>query len=204
LFTHGREVAADFGEVCCADKGAEATGDFFLDFHHAQILLGLVIGERDARVVEERQDIRLMDLESAAQGACFGAQRRTSAGEDVSVAPDPAFSEERRDVSVLLAIRVHAQKQAFEAVCPKLMFFFGAEDEFAQMMGIAKTMIRSIVPIRDKAVMDEAAFEVREQKEIVDGDLTSVSVNAVPGQLRCAGDMEQCKRPPTRRPVSSA
>ena len=43
IFSSGGEVTADESEVLSAFEGAEATGDFLLDFEHSQILFGPVV-----------------------------------------------------------------------------------------------------------------------------------------------------------------
>ena len=40
---------AQYGEVVCVAPGAEAAGDFLAQFHHAQVALGLLVGERRVR-----------------------------------------------------------------------------------------------------------------------------------------------------------
>ena len=57
LLLSGGDDCAQYGEVVCAASGAEAAGDFLAQFHHAQVALGLVVGEGDLWVGEEAQGL---------------------------------------------------------------------------------------------------------------------------------------------------
>ena len=48
---------AQYGEVIGVASGPEAAGDFLAQFHHAQVALGLVVGEGHSRVGEEAQGL---------------------------------------------------------------------------------------------------------------------------------------------------
>src|SRR4051794_31871124 len=56
----GRQVAANAAEGDRAFGTAESTGDFLLDFEHANILLSQVIVKRHMQVMEEAQNGVLM------------------------------------------------------------------------------------------------------------------------------------------------
>ena len=57
---------AQYGEVVGVAPGAEAAGDFLSQLHHAQVALGLIVGEGHLRVGEEAQ--RLVSAPMQAQG----------------------------------------------------------------------------------------------------------------------------------------
>jgi len=57
---------AQYGEVIGVAWGSEAAGDFLSQFHHAQVALGLIVGEGDLRVDKEAQ--RLVAVSVQAQG----------------------------------------------------------------------------------------------------------------------------------------
>ena len=48
---------AQYGEVIGVASGPEAAGDFLAQFHHAQVALGLVVGEGDLWVGQEAQGL---------------------------------------------------------------------------------------------------------------------------------------------------
>ena len=55
LFAAGAQVAADAAELFRALQGAKAAGDFLPDFDHADVLLGLVVGEGHTDIPQEGQ-----------------------------------------------------------------------------------------------------------------------------------------------------
>lgn len=55
MFAGGRDIAADAGEDLGALERAKGSGYFLLDFHHAKILFGLIVGEGDLEIIEESQ-----------------------------------------------------------------------------------------------------------------------------------------------------
>ena len=57
MLANGRSVRADAGDGLCAVQGAEAAGDFLLHLEHAQVLFGLIVGERDGRITQEGEAI---------------------------------------------------------------------------------------------------------------------------------------------------
>ena len=83
LFSRGGYDGSDASEGARAGHGSEAAGDFHLDLHHSQVLLGLVVGEGDGEVSEESQDIAF-ELVQPDQEIVSGAMRRPSAGSDLS------------------------------------------------------------------------------------------------------------------------
>src|SRR3984885_7620440 len=57
LFSRRSDDGAERGEVLSGVESPESAGDFHLHLHHAQRLLGEVVGERDVEVDEEAQDV---------------------------------------------------------------------------------------------------------------------------------------------------
>src|SRR5215831_4677595 len=55
LLFHGREVASDAAEGLCSGRGAKATADLLLDFHHPQIPLGQIVVKGHRKVFHEGQ-----------------------------------------------------------------------------------------------------------------------------------------------------
>src|ERR1700730_1135166 len=54
LFAHGGEIATNASESNRTVMTSEGARDFLLDFHHANILFGEVIVERDSQVFQAR------------------------------------------------------------------------------------------------------------------------------------------------------
>ncbi len=70
--THGGQVRADAREHPRAIERSESAGYFLLDLHHAQILLGLVVAEGHAEIVQEGEHRALMVLEPKQEVLGFG------------------------------------------------------------------------------------------------------------------------------------
>src|SRR5271157_1616693 len=83
LLSRGGYDGAEAGEGPRAGHCSEAAGDFHLDLHHPQILLGLIVGEGDGEVVEESQHIGF-ELVQPDEEIVSRAMRRPSAGSDRS------------------------------------------------------------------------------------------------------------------------
>ena len=56
-FAGGFDVGPDRRELVGTGQGSAASGDFLVDFHHAEITFGLVVIERDFQVPGEREDV---------------------------------------------------------------------------------------------------------------------------------------------------
>ena len=53
MLAYRGDVAADSGKKFRSLESSETTGDFLFHFHHAGILLRLVVGEGDLEIVEK-------------------------------------------------------------------------------------------------------------------------------------------------------
>lgn len=53
VIASGGEIATDSTKNLSASQSAKCAGDFLLDFHHAERLLGKVVVKRDAKVVHK-------------------------------------------------------------------------------------------------------------------------------------------------------
>ena len=82
LLSGGGDETADDGEVPGAFLAAEAAGDFLLEFHHAPVLLGLIVGEGHVKIVDKAQYV---------VAAGFQTQGEVMAGSALS--PAPAFAQ---------------------------------------------------------------------------------------------------------------
>ncbi len=67
LFSGRCDDGAEGGEVLSGVESAEGAGDFHLHLHHAQRLLGQVVGEGDVEVDEEAQGLVLEVMQPAQQ-----------------------------------------------------------------------------------------------------------------------------------------
>src|ERR1017187_6704754 len=56
LFAAGAEVTADATEYLRSSQCAKAAGDFLSHFDHADVLLGLIVGEGHPSIPQESQD----------------------------------------------------------------------------------------------------------------------------------------------------
>lgn len=72
MFAGRRDIAADAGEDLGALERAEGAGYFLLDFHHTEILFGLIVGERNLEVIEESQDGLAMKRQAIEQVLSLG------------------------------------------------------------------------------------------------------------------------------------
>jgi len=57
LLAHGGQIGACDAEVVSTLRGAKASGDLLFEFGHPSVALGLVVVERNPRIVEEAQYI---------------------------------------------------------------------------------------------------------------------------------------------------
>ncbi len=83
LLSRGGYGGAEVGEGPGAGHCSEAAGDFYLDLHHPQIALGLIVGEGDGEVIAETQHIAF-ELVQPDQEIVSGAMGCPSAGSDLS------------------------------------------------------------------------------------------------------------------------
>ena len=60
LFANGRDIAADVAEDLRAETSAERAGNFLLDLDHAQVTLGQVVIEGNAKIMHEGQRLGLV------------------------------------------------------------------------------------------------------------------------------------------------
>ena len=72
LFRHSREVPTNTAEGNRTRLGAEGPRDFLLDFDHAEILFGPIIGERHAEIAQEEQDRLSIALKAIQEILGFG------------------------------------------------------------------------------------------------------------------------------------
>ncbi len=72
LFARRGQVASNPSKALCPSQGAEAPGYFLAHFDHTDILLGLVIGEGHAPIMQEGEDPGLMLIQAVQQILCFG------------------------------------------------------------------------------------------------------------------------------------
>ncbi len=57
LLAHGGQIGAGDAKGVSALRGAKASGDLLLQFRHPNVALGLVVVERNLRIVEEAQHL---------------------------------------------------------------------------------------------------------------------------------------------------
>jgi len=72
VFSGGGEVGTEPGEALGTEEGAEAAGDFLLEFDHADVLFSLVVGKGDTDVVKESEDGGLVPVEPVEDVLGFG------------------------------------------------------------------------------------------------------------------------------------
>src|SRR5713226_1666646 len=71
LLFHGREVASDAAEGLCSGRGAKATTDLLLDFHHPQIPLGQIVVKGHRKVLHKGQRFGLILRQPVEQMLAF-------------------------------------------------------------------------------------------------------------------------------------
>jgi len=214
MLAHGGEVAADAREHLRARERAKRAGYLLLDLHHAQILFGLVVGERDRGIVQEGQHGALMLVEPAQEVvrfAVFGATapprpRRPgrvwifdeACAQDGLIFSDPGASLRRGGRACAIVARgdgaVHAQEQIPHAWGPLLMQDLVEKREFTQQVGVAEAMRAWQAEIGLEAIVDEPAGKARKEREVFEGRVAAVTVDAIPGEASGADDMEPVER----------
>src|SRR5208283_1065406 len=122
LFAAGAQITADATEHLRSPERAEAAGDFLAHFDHANVLLGLVVGEGHASIPQEGQDVPVKILQPIQQisrlalraPAPAGGPARvpvTSAPHHVAVALQGPLELALVDLPVLLPPPMERQEQ---------------------------------------------------------------------------------------------
>ena len=138
-----------------------------MEFDHADVLFGLVVGERDANVMKESEDGGLVAFEAVEEVLGFGLfaaaafvwvgrgagwrMGGAAFGDDVvKVLEERGFffgSQLRAAGSVLLGDGAHFEKQEDEIAGPTLVEFFVEEDQFAHEVGVAESVGAAIAEV---------------------------------------------------------
>ena len=67
LFSSRRYDGTECSKGCSPIRGTESAGDFHFDLHHADVLLGLIVGEGDSEVFDKAQHIFFEVAQTAKQ-----------------------------------------------------------------------------------------------------------------------------------------
>ena len=138
-----------------------------LEFDHADVLFGLVVGERDANVMKESEDGGLVAFEAVEEVLGFGlfaaaafvwvgrgtgwGMGGAAFGDDVvKVVEERGFffgSQLRGAGSVLAGEGVHFIEQDDEIAGPGLMEFFVEERQFAHEVDVAEGVGAAIAEV---------------------------------------------------------
>ena len=156
IFSGGGEVAADAGKVMSAFESAEPPRDFLLDFQHAQVLFGTVVGEGNRGVGKERKDVVGMIFEPIQKVLSFGFGNATPADHargrqrrilkptlgnsiEVAFAPSAELSGGHRRTANPAAFNsaMHGQQDQEHFPGPNLPLLLEEESQFAQEMSVA-------------------------------------------------------------------
>src|SRR5208337_4090115 len=131
LFAASAEVTANATEYLRSSQCAKAAGDFLAHFDHADVLLGLIVGEGNASVPQKGQDVPVEILQPIQQIGCLalrgsaltGGQARmpvTSAPHHVAVAIQGPLKLALVELSVLLPPPMQRQEQITHLTRPLL------------------------------------------------------------------------------------
>ena len=176
LFTQSREVGANDGEILGACNGAKATGDFLLEFGHADIAFGLIIVEWHAQIGEKAQHVvrvlsqtdkqidrrRLFDTPSAPWALMRGRIVAFTFAEDDTISATQVREPMPTDRATSTPGRIgfffcRAQKIDHLAR-PRLSGGFFQIDELTQMVRITQPVGAVIFPIGKPAVVHRNAL----------------------------------------------
>lgn len=151
MFARSGQVASDPSKAVCPSQGAEAPGYFLAYFDHTDVLLGLVIGEGNAQIMQEGEDPGLMLIQAVQQILRFGLFRSPAFGQWVrrrgnrigvlafghqcSKACEPGGFLGRGQLRGPRFLGVgkggHVAEQGAHGTCPALVVLFEQEFEFA-------------------------------------------------------------------------
>ena len=88
LFAASGKITANPGKHLRPQQGAEAAGDLLFHLAHAEVLLALIVGERDVGVDQESQHAQVEVFEAVQQVSRFtlfgAALARLAAGMEVT------------------------------------------------------------------------------------------------------------------------
>src|SRR3989442_935984 len=202
LFRHGGEVATDATKGKRASVAAKGPGDFLLNFDHAEILFGPIVGKGHSEIGHEQQDALGIALEAVQQvrgfavfdsSSMLGHGKRGRLGsqprEDKQmVGGDEVVKHRGRQTGCssrtsLFDSRMAQKQMIFELACPLLLFLFMEKAQVAKMMSIAQGVLTlSILGIAAVAVMDHGAVKLGQDADLIGGGLASLAVASVMGE----------------------
>lgn len=170
-----------------------------MDLDHADVSLGLVVGEGDAGILKEGENRGLVLLKAEQKVESLGAfwttatllgrRRRLRVFTETGFQKSPVFGDPGgvldgggRAGAIFLSEdgAVHSEEQAKHPRGPFLMEDVAKENEFAQEMGVAKAVAAGEGEIAAQAVMDEAAGKAGQDVEMAEGVDSAFFVNAIP------------------------
>src|SRR5947209_10751018 len=202
LFGHRGEVATDATKGRRASVATKGPGDFLLNFDHAEILFGAIVGKWHAEIGHEYQDGWGVALETVQQVLGFGLfdspsllehRKRGRLGSQAS--EDELLvgcSEMLNDLlgqtacssrtSLFYSGMAHKQ-MLFQFACPLLLLLFMEKAQIAKMMSIAQCMgTLGVLGVATVAIMDHRPLKLRQDADLIGGGLASLTVASVMGQ----------------------
>jgi hypothetical protein len=202
LFGHGGEVATDATKGSRTRLTPKGPRDFLLNFHHAQILFGTIVGKWYSEIAHEPQDagsIALKAVEQVLGLGLFDSPSLLGHGERGRLGSQAILDElmvggrepvkHRRGQTVCpactsLFYRVMAQQQmVFEVACPLLLLLFMQKAQIAKMVSITEGMFTlGVLGITTVAIMDHRPMKLRQDADRIGGCLASLAVRGLMGQ----------------------
>ena len=217
LLAHGGQIGASNAEGVSALGGAKASRDLLLQFRHPNVALGLVVIERNPRIVEEAQHIvgvsaqasekigcgRLLDPPASAGFARRFGVEPFACGEDrlvsSAIVPKAFLTQRRWHLSSVIGLGLGRAQQVDHLLRPGLSSGLGEKHQFAQVMGVAQRVSAVVVLVRHPAVMHSYTLEPGQNAEGVHGRLAAFVMRSVPTERRGHRRMQPTQ--PTAHPL---
>src|SRR5450759_2076375 len=216
LFVHRRKITADLAKSGDPRGTAKGAGNLLLNFRPAQVPLGLVVGKRNAQVVEQRQHLlgtqeqRIQEiLGLALLGSAFalsggrGGWWRLSgiaSRQDFEIPSDPVVALDGGNRSQVkqtpfLTRVMQIEQEVLHLHSPLLMLLLSDCRTIAQEVGTTDTVRTRIAIIAHQSVMHASPGKAWPDADLVHGLLTSRRMPGQMGQETGAVHMQPMQHP---------
>src|SRR6266705_4284288 len=210
LLVQSGKVAADTAKGSSAIFTAEGARNLLLNFDHAKIPLGLIVGKRDGEVIQESQHLMSPMQQRIQQILGFrlslwaplasrsGLGRRLSSicdGQDAEIASYPSITNLLWDtagskISPVPRHAIHRNQDPVHRPCPLLFELLKDPRQISQEMGSTNALFTVIVVITTESVSHEASLIERQNPDLVHSHFPSALMPLQLGEKGRTVDME--------------
>src|SRR6266853_746168 len=211
LLLHRRKITADAAKSSGSSRTAKGASNLLLNFGPAQIPLGLVVGKRNAQVVEQRQHLlgtrhqgiqQILGLALLLPAFMRSCRRRRwgwlsgiASRQDLEIARDPVVALESGNSgqvaqTPLVARVMQIEQEVVHLGGPLLMLLLGHCHTVSHEVGPTDAVNTSIRIIAGKTVVHASPGKARPDADLVHGLSASRAMPGQMGQQACAVHMQ--------------